>query len=69
MRQTQPPADPLSPHRAFVVQLRQGTALAPKRVQGRIKHVTSGRATDFCSLDACPAFMVQVLTPPTEQAP
>jgi len=32
----------------------------------RARHV--GRATDLCSLDAWLAFMVQVLTPPTEQA-
>ena len=57
---------PLSPHWAFVVQLREGTALTPQDVQGRVEHITSGQATDFGSLAALLAFMANVLTPPTE---
>jgi hypothetical protein len=67
MSRTTPTVAPLSPYWAFVVQLRQGTALTPQAIQGRVEHITSGRATDFGSLDALLAFMVQVLTPPTGQ--
>ena len=30
---------PLSPHWAFVVQLREGTALTPEGLHGRIEHI------------------------------
>jgi hypothetical protein len=56
-------------HWAFVVQLQEGMASTPQSVQGRVEHVTSGRVTDFCSLDALLAFMAQVLTPPVGQPP
>jgi hypothetical protein len=69
MSQTTPTAIPLSPHWAFVVQLREGTSLTPQHIQGRVEHVTSGRATDFCSLDALLTLMAHVLTPPAEQSP
>ena len=58
---------PLSPYWAFVVQLREGTALTPEGVQGRVEHITSGQATDFGSVVALLAFMEAVLTPPTAQ--
>lgn len=52
---------PLAPQWAFVVQLRQGTSLSPKQMQGRIEHVCSGRATTFTSWAEAHAFMVRVL--------
>jgi hypothetical protein len=55
---------PLSPHWAFVVQLREGTPLTPQGIQGRVEHITSGRATDFSSLAALLAFMAAVLPMP-----
>jgi hypothetical protein len=53
---------PLSPHWAFVVQLRQGTALTPEALHGRVEHIVSGQATLFTSLEELRAFMAQVLT-------
>jgi hypothetical protein len=52
---------PLSPHAAFVVQMREGTPLTPAEVQGRIEHVTSGQATYFASLRELWEFIAQVL--------
>ena len=69
MRHTTPTAAPLSPHWAFVVQLREGTALTSQALQGRAEHISSGRVADFCSLDALLAFMVHVLTPLAEPPP
>jgi hypothetical protein len=69
MSHTMPTAVPLSPHWSFVVQLREGTALTSQAIQGRVEHITSGRVTDFCSLDALLAFMAQALTQPAEQPP
>ncbi len=60
---------PLSPQWAFVVQLRQGTSLDPTRVQGRIEHVISGRATTFTSLEEARAFMARVLAEVGEKPP
>jgi hypothetical protein len=60
---------PLSPHWAFVVQLREGTPLTPQHIQGRVEHITSGRAMDFHSLAALLAFMEAVLTAPADQQP
>jgi hypothetical protein len=58
-----PPLDaPLSPHWAFVVQVRQGTALTPETLHGRVEHIVSGQATRFTSLAELWAFMAQVLT-------
>jgi hypothetical protein len=52
-----------------VVQLRQGTALTPQAIQGRVEHITSGQAADFSLLAALLAFMATVLTPPAERPP
>jgi hypothetical protein len=52
---------PLAPAWAFVVQLREGTTLAPERVEGRIEHVASGQATFFASLEEARAFMEHVV--------
>jgi len=58
-----PPSEaPLTPHWAFVVQLRQGTALTPEALHGRVEHIVSGQATRFTSLAELGAFMAQVLT-------
>jgi hypothetical protein len=59
---------PLSPHWAFVVQWREGTALTPEALHGRVEHITSGQAALFTSLEALWVFMAQVLTSPA-QAP
>lgn len=69
MGNARPPAAPLSPHWAFVVQLREGTALTPQNIQGRIEHITSGQVTDFGSLAALLAFMQAVLLPPAAELP
>jgi hypothetical protein len=68
---SRPPAAiaPLSPAWAFVVQLREGTPLTPEAIQGRVEHITSGQATNFCSLAALLAFMAQVLPPPAKRPP
>jgi len=68
MDSASPSTAPLSPHWAFVVQLREGTALTPEGVQGRVEHITSGQVTDFGSLAALLAFMQAVL-PPSEAQP
>ena len=59
---TATPDAPLSPHWAFVVQLREGTALTPQGVRGRVEHIVSGQATRFASLAELWAFMQRVLT-------
>jgi hypothetical protein len=61
---TPPPEPPLAPHWAFVVQLREGTALTPDARHGRVEHIVSGQATLFTSLEALRALMAQVLTSP-----
>lgn len=58
---TTTPIAPLTPERAFVVQLRAGTSLEAAAMSGRIEHVTSGRACLFESLEQARAFMEQVL--------
>jgi hypothetical protein len=63
MTTTPTPEAPLSPHWAFVVQLREGTALTPQDVRGRVEHIVSGQATLFASLAELWAFMQQVLAP------
>ena len=60
---------PLSPHWAFVVQLRQGTALTPEGMQGRIEHIVSGQAATFSSLEEARAFMERVLAEMAEEKP
>jgi hypothetical protein len=47
-----------------VVQLREGTALTPERLHGRIEHIVSGQVALFTSLAALGAFMAQVLAAP-----
>jgi hypothetical protein len=63
------PPTPLSPQWAFVVQLREGTALTPQGVQGRVEHIVTGQRTDFGSLGELLAFMAQVLTLPAAPPP
>jgi hypothetical protein len=58
-----PPMAPLSPHWAFVVQLREGTALTPEQLTGRAEHLVSGQARHFASLAELLAFIEQVLSP------
>ena len=57
------PADesPLSPRRAFVVQLREQANVESNQWVGRIEHVTSGQATHFQSLEELRVFIVRVL--------
>ena len=69
MTTTPPPPAPLSPQWAFVVQLREGTALTPQGVQGRVEHIVTGQRTDFGSLGELLAFMAQVLTLPAAPPP
>ena len=64
MTATFPPDASLSPHWAFVVQLREGTALTAETLHGRVEHIVSGQATLFMSLEELLAFMAQVLTQP-----
>lgn len=68
---SKPPLDesPLSPHRAFVVQLTENTDAAHGQWAGRLEHVTSGQATRFQSLDELLAFVSQVLAALEKQAP
>jgi hypothetical protein len=63
MTTTPIPEAPLSPQWAFVVQLREGTALTPQGLRGRVEHIVSGQATQFALLAELWAFMQQVLTP------
>jgi hypothetical protein len=61
------PEAPLAPSWAFVVQLREGTALTPEALHGRVEHIMSGQATTFVSLAALGAFMAYVLTAPGDR--
>jgi hypothetical protein len=65
------PADksPLSPHRAFVVQLRENAEVAHGHWTGRVEHVTSGQAAHFQSLEQLLAFVVRVLAPVAKSPP
>lgn len=51
---------PLSPSRAFVIQLREGTEVG-KRFAGRAEHVQSAHAAQFQSVEELLAFIEQVL--------
>ena len=51
---------PLSPLRAFVIQLREG-AEVEERFAGRVEHVQSAHAAQFQSLRELLAFIKQVL--------
>jgi hypothetical protein len=61
MKATPTPDAPLSPHCAFVVQLREGVGLTPEALQGRVEHIVSGRAALFTSLEELRVFMEDVL--------
>ena len=61
MAATPTPDAPLSRHWAFVVQLREGTALTPEGLHGRVEHIESGQATHFSSVEDLLAFMARVL--------
>lgn len=52
---------PLSPHRAFVIQLRENPVDQSNHFTGRVEHVTSGQATRFSSVEELLAFIGQVL--------
>ncbi len=52
---------PLSPHRAFVVQLRENADVERGQWVGRVEHVTSGQTTRFQSLEELVAFITRVL--------
>ena len=58
---------PLTPDRAFVVQVRQSSALTPEALSGRIEHIVSGRATSFTSVGEVLRFMQQTLSRREEQ--
>jgi hypothetical protein len=60
---------PLSPHWAFVVQLREGTTLTPTAMYGRVEHVATGQAKLFTSLEEVRAFMERVVTEMEEKPP
>ena len=68
---TKPPADesPLSPHRAFVVQLRDHADVERGHWVGRVEHVTSGQATRFQSLEELLTFVARVLAARPKQDP
>ena len=53
---------PLSPQRAFVVQLRAGAGREPGPFVGRVEHIVSGQATRFHSLEELVAFITRVLS-------
>jgi hypothetical protein len=47
---------------AFVIQLREETDIMAGRVEGRIEHIATTRATRFNSLDELLGFIASVLT-------
>jgi hypothetical protein len=47
--------------RAFVVQFRAPEDGKPESLQGRVEHISSGRAQNFSSIEELCAFMEQVL--------
>jgi hypothetical protein len=59
-RTTSGPARELPPDRAFVLQL-DARAQPPRRVIGRVEHVTSGRVTQVTSLGELLTFLADVL--------
>jgi hypothetical protein len=66
-----PPADesPLSPYRAFVVQLREQADVEHGQWAGRVEHVTSGQTSHFQSLEELLAFITRVLASPARDPP
>jgi hypothetical protein len=67
---TKPSANesPLSPHRAFVVQLRENADVERDQWVGRVEHVTSGQTTRFQSSEQLLAFVARVLVGLAKQA-
>jgi hypothetical protein len=59
-RRTSGPALELPPERAFVLHL-DARAQPPRRVIGRVEHVTSGRVTHVSSLRELLTFLADVL--------
>jgi hypothetical protein len=66
-----PPSDesPLSPYRAFVVQLREHADVGRNQWVGRVEHVTSGQATHFRSLEELVAFIGKIVALPINRVP
>jgi len=63
-RRTSPgPAPELPPNRAFVLHL-DARAQPPRRVIGRVEHVTSGRVTHVATLRELMNFLADVLRQP-----
>jgi hypothetical protein len=56
----EPPLLELVPERAFVLHL-DSRARPPRRMLGRVEHVTSGRVTHITSLRELVAFLADVL--------
>jgi hypothetical protein len=54
-------APALPAQRAVVVPLHAAADLAHGRVAGRVEHVVSGQASQFCGVDGLLAFMARVL--------
>ena len=46
---------------AFVIQFREGTDIAAGRLEGKVEHIASYKATRFHSVDELLAFMARVL--------
>jgi hypothetical protein len=69
MNEPPPDESPLSPYRAFVVQLRANADVERGKWAGRVEHVTSGQATRFQSLEQLLAFVTRVLAAPAKQPP
>ena len=51
----------LSPHWAFVVQIREGSGFTPETLDGRVEHIVSGRATTFTKLGQLLDFIERTL--------
>lgn len=63
------PLAPLSPHWAFVVQLREGTALTATAIHGRVAHMVSGQQAYFFSLEELRVCMERMLREFSIRAP
>jgi hypothetical protein len=68
MNKPPPDESPLSPHRAFVVQLREHADVARDQWAGRVEHVASGQAAHFQSLEELLTFIARVLAASTGAA-
>lgn len=55
---------PLTPERAFVLQLRNGPECGLTLMQGRVEHVASGRTLQFQTTAELLDFVVRALRPP-----